>query len=188
MIKIRKGTRAELRKYYTVMEIDFDEKELLGKQTMQKGLAEGSLDMWVAYEDESGIDIAYAVVLPKCVYGYAIIKYLGVFPWYRNKGVGTDVMRLLLAEYKDTTGLIAEIPVFEENDDEQITRLRNFFKRFGFEEVKADYRIGGAPVILMCRPVTGTADIAPVSHRIITDIYTRFIPVEQIDIHKLKEV
>ena len=184
MIKLRRGKWTDLKKYYTMMEVDFDSKELLGKLVMLKGIIENSADLWVAYEDESRIDVGYAFVLSKNVYNYVILKYMGVFPWYREKGVGKDIMRLLIPEYKDKNGIIVEIPVFEENDELQINKLRHFFERFGFVNVDSDYRIGGAPVILMCKSINGTAEISDIAHRIITDIYTRYIPGENVDIKK----
>ena len=40
-------------------------------------------------------------------------------------------------------------------------------------QVRSDYRLGGAPVDLMVKPIRGDWDIAPIAHRMIRDFYSR---------------
>ena len=54
-------------------------------------------------------------------------------------------------------------------------------RRFGYEEVACDYRLAGAPVTLMVKPIRGTAEIAPVAHRILRDLYSRVLSGEKLD-------
>lgn len=185
MLKIRKGTQKELSKYYTMMEVDFDERELIGKIPLQLAMLKGNLDFYVAYDTKTRTDIGYALVFKKSIYDYVLIKYLGIFPWYRANGVGNEFLNLLLQEYPEKKGVIAEIPVFEENGDQQINKLKSFFAKHGFVNVKCSYRISGAEVILMCKPVKGETDISPIAHRIIKDIYSEYMPEEKVDIEKI---
>ena len=70
-------------------------------------------------------------------------------------------------------------------------KLRRFFARFGYVEVKSDYRLGGAEVQLIVKPIKGTAEISPVSHRIIRDFYSRCLSAaamaRMIDIRPVKD-
>ena len=127
------------------------------------------------YDEESSLEVAYALVLTKNLYGYVLLKYMAVLPWYRGKGVGIAAMRLINKRYADRQGIIAELTSFEDEDGSMIKGLRKFFARFGYVVVDSDYRIGGAPVELMVKPIKGTFEIAPVEHRIINDFYTRIL-------------
>ena len=40
-------------------------------------------------------------------------------------------------------------------------------------QVESDYRLGGAPVTLMVKPLRGPWDVAPIAPRMIRDFYTR---------------
>ena len=84
-------------------------------------------------------------------------------------------MRLINKRYADRQGIIAELTSFEDEDGSMIKGLRKFFARFGYVVVDSDYRIGGAPVELMVKPIKGTFEIEPVEHRIIRDFYTRIL-------------
>ena len=186
MVKLRAGTVTDLKKYYTMMEIDFDKRELFNSILLQKGMLTGNVQMFVIYDDQAKADVGYAVTFPQNVYGYVLLKYFGVFPWYRQKGMGKQALQELVAQYEDKYGLIAEIPVFEDNGEGQITYLLHFLEEAGFGEVPADYRIGGAKVHLLTKAMKGTGQISRVAHRILPDFYTRISPRYQTDICALK--
>ncbi len=173
MLNIRKGGHAELEKYYPLMEMDFDSEELIPKLSLHKAIMNGTAEFLVVYEQESKLDVAYALVLSKNLYGYALVKYLGVLPWYRDHGMGVETMRFLNRRYADRQGLIAEITEFPDEDPNRVKKLMKFFARFGYVEVESDYRIGGVKAHLMVKPIKGSADIAPIAHRILPDFYTR---------------
>ena len=90
-------------------------------------------------------------------------------------------MRLLNKHYAEKQGLLAELTVFDPEDKDTLRKLRKFFSRFGYEEVKSDYRLAGAPVTLMVKPLRGTAEIAPVAHRILRDLYSRVLSGEKLE-------
>ena len=173
MLKIRELGHRDLERYYSLMEIDFDSEELLSKAALHKGLLRGNVELLSVYEEESNMDVAYALVFCRGLYGYVLLKYFGVFPWYRGKGIGIEAMRLLNKRYADRQGILAEITDFDDPEPDHRRKLLKFFARFGYVDVKSDYTIGGADVHLMVKPIKGTWDISPVYHRILTDFYSR---------------
>ena len=60
-------------------------------------------------------------------------------------------------------------------DPDRLRKLRKFFNRFGYEEIKSDYTIRGVKANLLVKPMQGRADIAPIAHRILPDFYSRFL-------------
>lgn len=126
------------------------------------------------------MDAGYAVVLTKNLYGYVDLKYMGVMPWFRGKGLGIQLMRELNRRYADAQGVLAEISEFEDPDPDRLRKLRKFFTRFGYEEIKSDYKIAGVRTNLYVKPMKGGADLAPIAHRILPDFYTRFMPASAV--------
>lgn len=175
MLIIRKGGHRDLEKYYSMMEVDFDAAELLPKMAIHKAMLNGDQELLILSEDESKMDLAYALVMSRGIYGYALIKYFSVLPWYRGKGVGLDFMRLLHKRYAETQGLIAELTAFEDENGDYLRKLEKFFSRFGYEKQELSYFVGGQSALLYVKPVKGPADISPVAKRIITDLYSRCI-------------
>lgn len=173
MLSVRKGSHKDLVRFYPLFELDFDKKELLPKLAIHKALLNGSQELLIMFDDESGIELAYALVCCKSLYGYVLLKYFGVLPWYREKGIGVEAMRLINKRYADRQGILAELTVFEDGETDYLKKLRRFFARFGYVGVESDYRLGGTEVELMVKPIRGTEDISPVAHRMIKDFYSR---------------
>lgn len=176
MLNIRNGGHRELEKYYQLMEMDFDSDELISKMIIHRGLINGSWEFLIVYDEESRMDVAYALIGKKNLYGYALLKYFAVLPWNRGQGVGIQSMRLINKHCADRQGIIVEITEFEDEDKDRVKKLRKFFARFGFVEIESDYRISGVEAHIMVKPILGTEDIAPVAHRIIPDFYCRCMP------------
>ena len=173
MLNIRKGSHVELEKYYPLMEMDFDSEELIPRLSLHRAMMNGTAELLIVYEKESGLDVSYALVIEKNIYGYALLKYMAVLPWYRGRGMGVETMRFINRRYADRQGLIAEITEFEDEDKDRVKKLRKFFARFGYVEIESDYRISGVRANVMVKPMKGSADIAPIAHRIIPDFYSR---------------
>ena len=95
MIKIRKGGHMELERYYGLMELDFDKSELLSKLAIHRAMMKGEQELLVMTDEASKMDVAYALVCHKGLYGYVLLKYLGVMPWCRGQGVGVEAMRAI---------------------------------------------------------------------------------------------
>ncbi len=179
-MKLRKAGHVELERYYPLMEIDFDKRELMSKAAIHKGLVTGNMEL-LMLSDDNGIDAAYALVLLKNTYGYVLLKYMGVVPWMRGKGVGIETMRAINRRYADKQGIIAELTAFGDEDGSYLKKLRRFFARFGYVDLPSDYRLGGARVCLMIKPIKGPWNLAPVSHRIILDFYNRCLSPAAVD-------
>ena len=175
MLKLIKVGHREMQRYYPLMETDFDSEELIGRLAMHKGISNGSIDFLVFREEESGMDAGYAVVLTKNLYGYVDLKYFAVMPWFRGRGLGVQLMRELNRRYADTQGIIAELTEFDDPDPDRLRKLRKFFARFGYEEIKSDCTIRGVKDNLLVKPIKGSADLTPVIHRVLPDFYTRFM-------------
>ena len=175
MLSIRKGGHKDLERYYTLIEMDYDSEELLGRLNIHKAMIDGEQELNIIYDDESNIDQAYALVCTRNLYGYVLLKYFAVLPWCRGRGVGTESMRLLSERYCDRQGMITELRESEKKTD-GLNRQQNFLKRFGFEEIESNYRIGGEKTHILVKPMKSNADISPAAHRIIYDFYSRCLP------------
>ena len=179
-ILVKEGHKA-LQKFYPIMEMDFDSEELIGKLTLHKALMNGSAELLIMQDEQTKMELAYAVVFPKSVYGFVLLKYFGVLPWYRDNGVGVEAMRLLNKRYADRQGILAEITDFEDSDPDHQKKLKKFFRRFGYEPLENGYKISGTDAHLLVKPIRCTEDVAPVAHRIIRDFYARVLTPAEIN-------
>ena len=190
MITIRKGGHRDLERYYPVMEVDFDSEELLPKLAIHKAMMSGSQELLVVYDSETQLELGYALVCVKSLYGYVLLKYFAVLPWYRGRGIGVEAMRLMNKRYADRQGILAELTEFDDPEEDHLKKLLKFFARFGYVEVPCEYTIGGTRANLMVKPIKGTAALAPVAHRMIIDIYSRLLTAgamfKMIDIKPVK--
>ena len=175
MLKLKIGGHRELDRFYIALQNDFDEKELISRLSIHKAMLKGDMEFCIFYDDESFMEEAYALVVKNGVYGYVLLKYFGVLPFYRGHGVGVNAMRLLNKHYADRQGILAEITVFDDEEDQTLNKLRRFFARFGYVKLKSDYRISGSDVELMVKPIKGSEEIDKVAHRMINDFYRRLL-------------
>ena len=180
MLTIRKGGHRDLERYYGLMEIDFDSEELLGKLAIHRAISRGEQELLIVYDDESNLEVAYALCGIKSLYGYVLLKYMAVFPWYRGKGLGIQTMRLLNKRYADRQGIIAELTEFDDPEPDHLKKLFKFFSRFGYNEIESDYRISGTTAHVFVKPIAGKEDITPVDitpvyHRVLADFYSRVL-------------
>ena len=151
----------------------------------------GDQELVIFYDDESGMDIGYALVCTKNLYGYVLLKYMAVMPWYRGRGFGIELMRQLNRRYAESQGILAELTEFPDDDADRLRKLKKFFSRFGYEEVTVDYMISGTKANLYVKPIKGTARIELVAHRIVRNFYSRclnaFALEKMIDICPVKK-
>ena len=175
MLSIRKCGHMELERYYQLFEMDFDSREILPRLAVHKGLTKGSLELISVYDEDTKMDLAFALVASKSLYGYVLLKYLSVMPWCREQGIGIESMRLINKRYADKQGIIAELTEYPEDEPQRRRKLRRFLARFGYVETDSDYRIGGGDALVMIKPIKGSAELGPVLHRVIADFYSRFL-------------
>lgn len=173
MLNIREAGHSDLSRFYTLFEVDFDSEEMISKLSLHKGLMNGSVELLVMYDDETQLEMAYALCFVKGMYDYVLLKYFSVLPWYRDRGLGVEAMRLLNKRYAGRQGIIAEISEFIDPDPDHVKKLFRFFARFGYVELERDYFISGTRAHILVKPIKGTWDIAPIIHRILTDHYSR---------------
>lgn len=175
-MELRKGGHRDLERYYQLMEIDFDSEELIPKLLLHRALSSGAVELLIASDEQSGLETGYALAFTKGLYNYVLLKYMGVMPWYRGKGLGIELMRKLNKRYAQKQGIVAEIAEFEDEDENRVKKLQRFFERFGYIENRVDYRIAGTKTHLYVKPVLGTAEIEPVLKRIMADFYNGVMP------------
>lgn len=191
MLILREGGHRDLEKFYSLMEIDFDSEELLTKLQVHKAMLKGQQELLIMHDEDSGMDIGYALVFVQNLYDYVLLKYMGIMPWLRGQGLGIEMMRLINRRYAASQGIIAELTEFPDEDADRLKKLRKFFSRFGYEEIACDYNISGTKANLYVKPLKGSGEIAPVAHRIIYDFYGRcmnaFAMHAMIDIKSVKK-
>ncbi len=175
MLTLKKGGHRDLERYYAMMEVDFDSEELIGKLALHRAISKGDAELLIAYEDETKLEGGYALVFPRSLYGYVLLKYMGVFPWYRGKGLGVELMRMINKRYADRQGILAEITEFEDPEPDHLKKLFRFFSRFGYTEIDSDYRISGTKAHVFVKPIKGTTDLTPFYHRVLNDFYSRVL-------------
>ena len=180
MLTLQKAGHRDLERYYPLLETDFDSEELVGKLALHRGMMNGTVDFLTLHDGDSGMDAGYAVVLTKNLYGYVDLKYMAVMPWFRGRGFGVQLMREINKRYADAQGIVAELTEFPDPDKDRLRKLRKFFTRFGYEEIKSDYKIAGVKTNLYVKPMKGNAELAPVVHRLLPDFYTRFMPASAV--------
>ena len=176
MLILQKVGHRDLERYYPLLETDFDSEELLGRLAVHRGMMNGSIEFLTLHEEESGMDAGYALLLTKSLYGYVDLKYMGVMPWFRGRGLGIRLMREINRRYADAQGILAELTEFDDPDPDRLRKLRKFFALFGYEELACDCRIAGVRDNLLLKPLRGGTDLTPVIHRVLPDFYTRFMP------------
>ena len=117
MLKVRVVTVSELFRYYSAMQLDFDERELLPRMAIQKAIRRGDQELLLFYDEDTKMTKGYALCGIRNVYGYVLLKYFGIFSWYQGNGVGVEAMRLLHKRYADRQGILAELTVFQDSED-----------------------------------------------------------------------
>ena len=166
----------ELEHVYSLFELDFDKKELLPRLGIHRAMLRGDMELLAVTEEESRIDAAYLLVGCRGLYGYVWLKYLDVIPFYRDRGLGVEAMRLLHRRYADRQGIVTEITDFSEGEQgEVLRRQRKFFARFGYEELASDLTLGGVKDHVLVKPIRGSAEISPILHRVMLDFYSRVL-------------
>ena len=165
----------ELERVWSLFELDFDKRELLPRLGVHKAMLKGDVELLAVTDDGSRLDLAYALVGCRSLYGYVWLKYLDVIPFYRDKGVGIEAMRLLHRRFAGSQGVVTEVTAFgeEEGKDENLRSQRKFFARFGYEKIESDLRLGGEEDHIMVKPIRGTAALSPIIHRVMLDFYSR---------------
>lgn len=170
MLKLKKAGYKEMHKYYAIMQEDFNKDELVPEVVFQKALFQRTADLVLVVDDTIGVTIAYALVCPKSLYGYGLLWYFAVLPWYRGRGLGTEVMKLINQKYGRLRGMLLEIT--EVPDAATANRRIQFYNNVGYRVVKTgDIKLNGIPMKIMVRQLAAAPDPGPYIHRILPEIY-----------------
>lgn len=172
-MKLRVCSQGELSHAWALFATEFDEKELLPRLAVRRALLRGDMELLAMTDEQSGIDVGFALVGCRGLYGYVWLKYLSVLPWYRERGFGIEFMRLLHRRYAGKQGVVAELTDFGEDGDQTLRALRKFFARFGYVELKSGARLGDTEDHVMVKPIKGTEELEPVIRRVLLDFYSR---------------
>ncbi len=172
-MKLRVCSQRELSRAWALFASEFDEKELLPRLAVRRAMLRGDAELLAMFDEESKIDVGFALVGCRGLYGYVWLKYLAVLPWYRERGFGIEFMRLLHKRYAARQGVVAELTAFGEDDGQTLRSLRKFFARFGYVEVESGARLGGVEDHVMVKPIKGTEELEPVIRRVLLDFYSR---------------
>ena len=66
---LRNCGHRELEHYYSLFEVDFDKKELLPRLGVHKAMLKGDMELLAVTDEESRLDLAYALVGCRSLYG-----------------------------------------------------------------------------------------------------------------------
>ena len=172
-MKLRNCTQSELGQVWALFESEFDEKELLPRLMVRRALLKGDMELLAMFDEQSRIDVGFALVGCRGLYGYVWLKYIAVLPWYRERGFGIEFMRLLNRRYAHKQGIVAELTAFGEDGGQTLRTLRKFFACFGYVEVESGARLGGTEDHVMVKPIKGTEELEPLIRRVLLDFYSR---------------
>jgi ribosomal protein S18 acetylase RimI-like enzyme len=171
MLRLKKAGYREMHKYYAILREDFDKAELAPEFVFQKALFQHTAELVLVVDDTIGVTIAYALVCPKSLYGYGLLWFFAVLPWYRDRGLGTEALKLIHQKYGRLRGLM--LGITETPDAETANRRIRFYNNAGYRVVKTgDIKLSGVPMKIMVRQPPSSPDPGPYMHRILPEIYS----------------
>lgn len=168
------GYTSDLGRIYKKMRADFHYFERIPEPFMRRAMHRGEQEL-LLFADENGREAGYAFCGTRSMYGYVLLNYLAVDESMRGTGIGSAALRLIFERYADRRGLIIEL-TDAPGEEEEMKRRHVFYERAGFVDVPCDYRLGGKRAYLMAKPLSGTADIAAIAHRLMQEFYGRMLP------------
>ncbi|MCL2462514.1 MAG: GNAT family N-acetyltransferase [Defluviitaleaceae bacterium] len=178
-LKLLQSDVSALSRVWPKMRRDFHGSELIPKIYLRRALRKDAYDLFLL-TDESGAERGYAVVNPRSLYGYVLLLYIGVEPELRDRGLGGELLRLLTGRYREKQGMLVEL-THVPGDEADLDRRRKFYYRAGFVDVPCVYNLFGLDCGLMCRGLSGTADIGEVAPFVIRDLYGRNMPEAMVE-------
>ncbi|WP_026492605.1 GNAT family N-acetyltransferase [Butyrivibrio sp. XPD2002] len=149
-MKIRQLQRGEITTIYQERLVhDFIKDELKKLSIILKAVDNGVYECLGLFDDSRIIGYAFLV---KQGMSY-LVDYLAVYPEYRNKGIGSEIIKML-RDYMAGAGLIileVEDPVYSKDRDlkELQTRRIGFYERNGCTDTGLRARCFGVPFIIL---------------------------------------
>lgn len=145
--ELKKLSMDALRKVYKEdLTRDFPVAERKPLAAMEKLHADGRYDLWGLYQGEKMA--AYALLWGDPDGGFILLDYLGVCRDYpRGAGIGSEMVRALMARYADATGILVEAEAVEDGqtpEDRDIRQRRlEFYRRAGFRDLSYTAKVFG---------------------------------------------
>lgn len=132
-MKIAEMTREEVADTYREhMCVDFPEDELKDLEVILRSLDEGHYSCTGCYEDGNLLGYAFMSQMGR----YILLDYLAVCRGYRNRGIGTAFLKILLENLKDSM-VLGELEDPDSTQDREMIAKRKrrigFYRRMGFE-------------------------------------------------------
>ncbi len=147
LILLNKDEVASL--YYDRMQDDFIEDELKPLWIIHKAMDEGRYEP-LGLSDESTL-LGY-VFLVKNDRDF-LVDYLAIFPDVRNRGIGSEMLRLLGSYLSDAEMIMLEVedPAFAENEEQRSIQQRRieFYKRNGWSDTGLRVKYFSVPFIVL---------------------------------------
>ena len=149
-METRNINKEEYKSLYSHMKRDFPHNELQPffsvKRNFDKNIYEG-------FYFTENVDMGYAIITAPENLKYALINYFAVFPEFREKGYGSEFLKIILNRYSD------RILVLEADDpsaakttathDEAVRRVK-FYERAGFHVIPTTRaKIFGMNMVIM---------------------------------------
>ena len=135
---------AQLRRiYHEHMKEDFPAAELKPLEMIKKGIAEGYYRFLGLFDGDEIIGYTGLIYHEDA----CLIDYLAVMPEWKNRGIGSVMLKLLKAYLKDTEYVIGEVEIPACGEDEAERNLRSrrmdFYLRSGFYDTGMDVSVFG---------------------------------------------
>ena len=135
--------------YYSRMQNDFIENELKPLWVIRNAIDEGKYEPLGLYD---GAALLGYVFLVKKDRDY-LVDYLAIFPDARNKGNGSETLRLLGNYLSDVAMVILEVedPTFAENEEQKSIQKRRieFYKRNGWVDTGLRVKCFSVPFMVL---------------------------------------
>lgn len=163
MITWKRISPEDLEKIYPHIPEDFALGEYAPKGFMVQMLRAGLMEGFLFFQDGAACGYAF------CQFGFqrrvVLLSLLAVFPEYRGRGLGGEILRLLGEQYRDWNGIYAEVEKPEYAEDAEEKKLRRhrigFYERAGFVrgQVETNYSIWDVPYTIMILPLKQDAGL-----------------------------
>lgn len=171
-----KGGHADLKRIFPAMGVDFARYELPPRLVLHAALLQKRAEL-LLLKDEERMEYGYAYCMVDGS-GCVLPSWLAVYPTLRGKGAGEALLAQMTERYADKECVIIEVA----EGKPESGRLREFYKKAGYEITDVPYALGGHPYTLMCRQPHGGAKLNAYSAGlIIRRLYMAFGPLANVD-------
>lgn len=174
MLVLKKAKPKDVRNYYGLLRYEFRKPELVPHLNIQSAVRRDEMELLLISDDRVNVVVAYAFVSHRGMYGYPLINYFCVMPWYREGGYRENSLHLIIDRYRDKQGLLIELPEYE-GGEVNFDSTKEFYENFGFEEIPCRYYKNGVKTHILNCPLKSRKSAEGIIGRIIPEIYERSI-------------